>query len=97
MSFVERGRCYVVVLLLVRLVRGGEEKSGETARLKFAPPVGRRFTLTTTPILFLFQERTSQKMTVMLKFKTKVTPRRKGVKVESEPHDAKVVKEEGGH
>ncbi|RKY14381.1 MAG: hypothetical protein DRP63_08570, partial [Planctomycetota bacterium] len=88
-------RYCVVALLLVGFIRGGEGTS-RTARLKFAPPVGRRFTITTTFKTVSGAGKTSQKMTVTLKFRAKVVSRRKGVKVQLELQDAKVVREEGG-
>ncbi|RKY11426.1 MAG: hypothetical protein DRP82_07505 [Planctomycetota bacterium] len=88
-------RYCVVALLLVGSICGGEGAS-RTAYLKFAPPVGRRFTLTTTFKTVSGAGKNSQKMTVILKFKAKVVSRRKGVKVQLELQDAKVVREEGG-
>jgi len=89
-------RYCLVVLLLAGFLCGGERKAGKTALLKFAPPVGRRFTLTTTLKTVSGPKKAALRMTVVLKFKAKVTSRRKGVKVELELSDARVVKEEGG-
>jgi len=90
-------RCYPAVLLLVGILCGGEEKTGKTAWLKFAPPLGRRFNLTTTLKTVSGPKETPQEMTVTLVFKAKVVSRRKGVKVELVLSDARVVKGEGGH
>jgi len=87
----------ILLLLLCSLSVMADEpkKSARSARLKFDPSTGRRFTLTASLKTEMGQGESLQVMEVMLEFRAKVASRKKGIKVELLLSDAEVTSIKG--